>query len=403
MTKPTPDANDIAREFGEDELRRRGDEAWQRSRRADGPDPGNNPEENSSRLHFTPVSAWADKPIPERQWGVAGRIPHANVTLFSGDGGAGKTILVQQLLVAAALRREWLGVVPSAGPCIGVFCEESDDELHRRFDRIAGHYGAGLGDLHDLHIKSLAGQDAVLAMPDRDGIVQPTGLFWGLLTEARNLRPAFLTLDNSADVYAGSEIDRSQVRQFIGLLRRLAIEVNTCVLLTAHPSLSGMASGSGFSGSTAWNASARSRLYLRKPKPEGDDAGDPDERVLEVLKSNYGPAGETISLRWKDGVFVPNGAVHWLDRRAADHVADDLFLKLLRQFQAQGRNVSATKNAPTYAPAAFADDPEAKAKGIRKPALADAMNRLFSANRIEVQTYGKPSRVASRIVAKGSS
>jgi hypothetical protein len=45
-------------------------------------------------------------------------------------------------------------------------------------------------------------------------------------------------------------------------LRGLALETSSTALLLAHPSLSGMASGSGTSGSTAWSNSVRSRLYL---------------------------------------------------------------------------------------------------------------------------------------------
>ena len=357
-----------------------------------------------SPIGFESLASWHGQPIPDRQWGVVNRVPACNVTLFSGDGGLGKTILLQQLQVTSLLRREWLGIVPAQGPCMGIYCEEDKDELHRRFERIAAHYGAGLGDLPDIHVKSLVGEDAVLAVPERSGIIRPTDVFFRLLADAKVIRPAFLILDNAADIYAGSEIDRVQVCQFVGLLRRLAMEIeaNTSIILTSHPSVTGLNSGSGFSGSTAWHASVRSRLYLRRPKAEGDQAGDSDERVLEVKKSNYGPAGEAISLRWQDGVFVStsSSAVHWIDRQAERNAADELFLRLLAKIQYQGRNASSTKNAPTYAPALFADDPEAKVKGIRKAALADAMNRLFSTNKIEVQTYGKPSRPASKIVAK---
>ena len=50
---------------------------------------------------------------------------------------------------------------------------------------------------------------------------------------------------------AGNEIDRSQVRQFVGLMRKLAIAANGSVVLLAHPSLAGISSGTGLSGSTA--------------------------------------------------------------------------------------------------------------------------------------------------------
>ena len=110
-------------------------------------------------------------------------------------------------------------------------------------------------------------------------------------------------LDNAADIYGGSENDRAQVRQFIGHLRASAIPSGAGVLLTTHPSLTGITSGSGLSGSTAWNASVRSRLYFKRAITEKDEEPTGPARVGgdEV---EYGPIGETITLRWSNGLFV---------------------------------------------------------------------------------------------------
>ena len=55
-----------------------------------------------------PIS-WQDQPIPERRWLVDDLIPLHNVTLVSGDGGIGKSLLTLQLMVACALGKRWLG------------------------------------------------------------------------------------------------------------------------------------------------------------------------------------------------------------------------------------------------------------------------------------------------------
>jgi hypothetical protein len=89
--------------------------------------------------------------------------------------------------------------------------------------------------------------------------------------------------------------DRAQVRQFIGVLRGLAIAADAGVLLTSHPSLAGMSSGTGISGSTAWHASVRSRLYMKRATTEKNEEPDPNLRIIEVMKTNYGPVGETSS------------------------------------------------------------------------------------------------------------
>jgi RecA-family ATPase len=349
-------------------------------------------------LIFIDLTRWQDQPVPERPWAVRDRIPLNNVTLFSGEGAIGKTILSLQLAVATVLGRDWLKALPEPGPVVAVCCEDDPDELHRRLDAILRHYQASFADLAGLHLISLAGQDALLATPRRDGLLQPTRLFKQLGEAARDLKPKLILIDNSADVFGGNENDRAQVREFIGVLRGLAMAANAGLLLTSHPSLTGIATGTGLSGSTAWNASVRSRLYLKRATTAKDEELDPNLRVLEVMKNNFGPVGETITLHWKDGLFLPTPAPESLEKLAREQKVDGLFLMLLDRWKEQGRNVSDKQKANGYAPGRFAEEPEAKADHVSKRELAEAMERLFRANRIRSEPYGPPSRNWSRLV-----
>jgi RecA-family ATPase len=355
-------------------------------------------------LPFINIAAWHNAPAPGREWLVRDRVPLAAVTLMSGEGGVGKTILALHLAVATALGRDWLNALPTPGSALVVCCEDDTDELHRRLDRIVEHYnttfGATYQELKDMHLLSLAGQDAVLAAPSRNGLVQATKLFGRIHQAACDLQPRLIVLDNSADVFAGNENDRAQVRQFITLLRGVAIAANAGLLLTSHPSLTGVSTGTGLSGSTAWNASVRSRLYFKRAATEKDEEPDPDLRVLEVMKANYGPVGETVTVRWKNGLFLPVASINNLQKLAAEQMVDGLFLELLDRFQEEGRNVSHKKNPNEYAPKMFADDPKAKVKHVHKDAFLAAMNRLFAAGRIRSENYGPPSRGWSKLVRK---
>jgi RecA-family ATPase len=196
------------------------------------------------------------------------------------------------------------------------------------------------------------------------------------------------------------KMTRAQVRQFIGMLRGMAIAAGSGLLLTSHPSLTRISSGTGLSGSTAWNASVRSRLYFKRAKTEKDEEPDPDLRVLEVMKSNYGPAGETITLKWKNGLFLPVAGPTSLEKLAAEQAAEQLFLTLLGEFNQQGRNTSAKPNAPTYAPTLFAKEKQARERGIRKLGFEVAMRSLFAANIICAEPYGPPSRGTSKLVSR---
>jgi Mrp family chromosome partitioning ATPase len=55
---------------------------------------------------------WEGVTVPPREWIVPDYIPHKTVTLLSGDGGTGKSLLAMQLAAARALARDWIGLLP---------------------------------------------------------------------------------------------------------------------------------------------------------------------------------------------------------------------------------------------------------------------------------------------------
>lgn len=110
---------------------------------------------------------------------------------------------------------------------------------------------------------------------DADGTGRVTPLYEELLAAAKNFGAQVLVIDTAADVFGGNENIRNQVRQFIAALTRIAMEIDGAVILCAHPSIDGMSKGHGFAGSTAWNNSVRSRLYLTRPAEDEAGAVDP--------------------------------------------------------------------------------------------------------------------------------
>ncbi len=182
---------------------------------------------------------WQGVPVKERQWFVEGLIPAGTVTSLSGDGGTGKSQLALQLIAASALRCDWLGMPVAEGPCLYYGAEDTADELHRRLACIVEHHNRTLADLTGVRLVPMAERDAVLAMPNRFGQMEPTPAFKELCWEAGQLRPKLIVIDTSADAFGGDEIKRNQVRQFVSTLRSLAIEIDCAVLLLSHPSLTG--------------------------------------------------------------------------------------------------------------------------------------------------------------------
>lgn len=333
---------------------------------------------------------------PERLWHVADYIPARTVTILNGDGGIGKSLIALQLAIATARGTNWLGQSTRSGRTIFISAEDDHDELHRRLCDIRRAQDFSLAELDNLFLCSLAGEDALLSSPEANRqTLRETELFRRIEAWIAEHRPKLIVLDTLADLFGGDEINRAQARQFIGQLRGLCLSYDTTVLLLAHPSLSGIASGSGSSGSTAWNNSVRSRLYLRRPKGEDRAHADPDAREIEVMKANYGRAGIVLKLRWQNGVFVPEDGSTAFDRQALNAKADRVFAKLLRSFYEDRRRVNSS-GGNTYAPTVFAKHPDAE--GVTKTGFRFAMERAFADGKARLEVDGPKSRRVHYIV-----
>jgi RecA-family ATPase len=354
-------------------------------------------------LPFIDMSNWDNEPRPEREWAVRDRIPLRQTALFSGEGGAGKSNTTLHLCCAHALGRDWLRSMPEPGPAIFIDAEDDDKELHIRACDIADHYQVKFSDLiaGGLKLLSFVGKDAVLATVSRNGKVEPTPLYRQILEEAGDTKPKMIGIAASANVFAGAENDRSQVQQFVSLLTRIAIRANGSVQLISHPSLTGINTDSGLSGSTQWHNAVRARSYIRAVKAEQGEQPDSDLREIVFKKNQYGPLGETVVVRYQNGLFLPVLGVGSLDSLAQQERAQEVFLALLKRFRAANRNVF-DKRGTGYAPALFAVEAEAKKAMSSNQALAAAMRKLFEDGKIWNEPHGRPSRQSYRIAIKGA-
>src|SRR5439155_22991586 len=109
--------------------------------------------------------------------------------------------------------------------------------------------------------------------------------------------PMNISIDTLSRAFAGNEIDRVQVYAFAMHMQALAMVAGGAVTVLSHPSLAGIASGSGISGSTAWHGAFRFRQYLKGVKASEGEQSESDLREIEFKKNQYGPLGESIVLR----------------------------------------------------------------------------------------------------------
>src|SRR5262249_29690902 len=142
------------------------------------------------------------------------------VTLLSGDGGQGKSLLAKQLGTARAINGEWVGLLPTPGRTLILSAEDDGDEMHRRLDDIRRFYQCRFTDLADLRLIDLVGEDSLLASLVK-GQIEPSPMYHALDAYMSDFNPSLVILDVLADMFPGDESIRTQVRQFINLLKRL--------------------------------------------------------------------------------------------------------------------------------------------------------------------------------------
>jgi RecA-family ATPase len=347
-------------------------------------------------LQWLDMSNWDNEPIPDRKWAIKDRVPLNQAGLFSGEGGTGKSIIELEKDVAHVAGKDWLGSLPEPGPAFYLGAEDDKDEIHIRIACIAQHYQVTFKQLIDggLHVLCLLGQDATLCTATgKSGRVEVTGLYRQLYEAAGDIKPKNVSIDTLSRAFAGNEIDRVQVYAFAMHMQALAMVAKGSVTVLSHPSLQGINSGTGYSGSTAWHGAFRFRQYLKGIKATEGEQPDGDLRELEFKKNQYGPLGETVVLRYQRGLFLPEAGMSSLDKAARGQAVEISFLAALRKLTEQGQSLSPAVESRSYAPRIIFR----LERKFRLKEFEDAQQRLLDARRIHIRNEGKPSRPARKL------
>lgn len=284
-----------------------------------------------------------DNPPPVRQWAIEDWLPLGSVTALFGGGGIGKSLLSQQIQTHVANGIPIFGKSVRMGPVLGFHCEDDNDELRRRQRAILASLGRSPTYSSDgLHIAGRAGLDNCLLTFGRDRLPVPTALHDLIERECARVRPVLLVLDNIAQLFAGGENDRYEVTTFCNVLAGIANRHDCAVLLLGHVA---KAEGSEFSGSTAWEAAVRTRLWLER---RGDGLIE-----LHRRKANY--AGrDSVVLEYQHGALVEinqavNGAAESLLLAQAERDVLDALDRLTARQVATSQAPSATTYLPRLA------------------------------------------------------
>lgn len=328
-----------------------------------------------------------------------GYLPRGVVTLLGAHGGTGKSTIALMLSVCAALGRPLFGVDTVPCKVLFVSLEDGENIVRHRLAYICNVWGINPHDLHGrLHIVDGTEHPELFSAETR-GAGETTRTYFEMRQLVQLEGVGLVVVDNASDAYGGDEIQRRQVRAFMRALGVVARLTNCAVLLLAHVDKNTSRArtaegGEGYSGSTAWHNSARSRLFMTREKD--------GLLKLEHQKSNLGKMREPIKLEWPEanlprllesqsgGVDLSGFAALQLGR--ADDERSIAVLKLIAEFESRGQYCHTPANSRSNVHAILKSDPAFLKLNMRKDDTSRIVTQCQRAKWIEGMEYRTKDR-----------
>ena len=260
---------------------------------------------------------WDEIQEIKREWLIPDWLPANTVTMFTGQGGAGKSWLTLQVaceIASHAAPGAW-GKANYEIPKQTEYDDSTDNdpkhivlatyedepaEIKRRLNVLCFSFDWIKSERKTiethLHIIDMRGVGSVWG-PGLEKHISVTG---ELLRSGEALRKVcedknarLLILDPLSGAFGGNENDRTAVYDFVSSFRGWGDAAKCAMLVIGHLPKT---QGAGFSGSTAWEASARAMWLLGAKADEGNDSEDTTYYALQHTKSNYAVKQEDILL-----------------------------------------------------------------------------------------------------------
>ena len=253
--------------------------------------------------------AWDQIQDIQREWLIPNWLPANTVTMFTGQGGAGKSSLTLQVacqIASHAAGMAWgdksyqtpqvsesnNSIEQTPQPIVFATYEDEPAEIKRRLNALSSSFKwikkeRNVIQQH-LHIVDMRGIGSVWG-PGAGNHIAITGELLrsgeALRKVCEDLSAKLLVLDPLSGAFGGNENDRTAVYDFVSSFRGWGDAAKCAMLVIGHlPKTQGV----GFSGSTAWEASARAMWMLSKQNA-GDNKDPKEYYALEHTKSNYAP------------------------------------------------------------------------------------------------------------------
>jgi len=213
-------------------------------------------DDHTTTLAVLSTSELLDQEVPSKKWLVEGIIPSNGFCMIAGESGVGKTWLLQELGLAVASGRSWLGKFATTKGKVLFIDEESGIALLK--ERLLK-----LGEPEDL--RNLPIHFSVLA-----GLKIDTAEGREKLREAiKKTEASLVIIDSFVRIHSGEENSATDMSKVTEALSRMARELN-CAIVPAHharkKSLASNEPGQRLRGTSEIKAALDVHLFVTKCK-----------------------------------------------------------------------------------------------------------------------------------------
>lgn len=277
-------------------------------------------------------------------------IPFSHLTLLAAHGGAGKSIFALQAAMSLSLGIEFMGKKTRKSRVLFFSAEDSSQIIRSRLARILQHMKLNPSQVaENLKIIDATGNPVLYAEHNEKGVKKGlvTYLYHELQKMVESVSVDLLIIDNASDTFDANENERSRVRGFIRSLIKISQTRKMAVLLLAHidkQTAKGDNNTEGYSGSTAWHNSARSRIFLAKV----------NDKLLTVKhqKSNHGMLAEDTLMTW-----TSEGLLYSVARPSNESILETV-VSLIKKYYERGEYISTSTTSSKNASRILRNDPE---------------------------------------------
>ena len=333
-------------------------------------------------------------PAPSFVWDCY--LPRKEVTLFSGHGGVGKSWIALMLAVSGALGRPLFGREVQRSKTIFVSLEDDSDVVRYRLSVICLKWGASTSSLDGWLWVVDGTQSPELYLSNTRNQGELTATYQQLSQKAKEFDAGLVIVDNASDAYGGDEIQRKTVREFIRSLAKIAKSTNGAFVLLAHvdkdTARGKFNNAEGYSGSTAWHNSARSRLLLER--------NEDGTLTFKHQKGNHSNGlQEPILLEWLPDE-LPKLMGNCIDltpllngvARGADEGKAKVLLGLIKEFASRGQYCNPNMTSHSKVHKVLKSDPEFKKLKLSPDDTQRIITQCQRSGWLEVEQYSDSSR-----------